>query len=576
MLKSSTLSGRGYNTYFRTLLRSYWYMLFLVPTVVLFLFLSYFNREIAGVLMNLSPPSAGEGIVYYADLIELTATEVLWGSFFFFLVCALSIHVPATGLNKFADAARFTTSGISVVTVFLLFGVSVLATALVTLEQFPNSSNEYAYLFQAEMLGRGRLWERSHVLPDFFHFNNIIQQDGIIVSKYPPGWPLVLSAAYGVGISPAFVNPVIGLLALSVFYFFARRISNDRVAFWSLLAVAGTAYFVFQGASYFSHMWSLLLTLLFVGSIYLYQQGSGVMFAVLAGFCLGLIAITRYYTAFLIFLPFLICLVGQRGRRSIYPLTLMAIGTIPCVACALTYNYAITTDPFKPISLWGQYPGFVKDHGFMKGMEHFTRWVVTFCYWVSPALLILYAAFIWRKIRVASQRFVNPEDYILISLALGYFFYFQAGGDQYGPRFLFEGFPFMALLVVRSALQRRERWMYAFVFASVLFGIVRIPFISDREARIVDQHQDLFDLVRQYTVVDAVVLVSSGTSPIRPMAPDDLTRNDPKFQNDVIYALDLPGAEDQLMEFYSDRAFYRYVRELDEPNGALVRITNDE
>jgi hypothetical protein len=56
------------------------------------------------------------------------------------------------------------------------------------------------------------------------------------------------------------------------------------------------------------------------------------------------------------------------------------------------------------------------------------------------------------------------------------------------------------------------------------------------------------------------------------MPADDLTRNDGKYENDVIFALELPKITGKLMEYYNDRSFYRYIREPDDPHGELVRI----
>ena len=80
-----------------------------------------------------------------------------------------------------------------------------------TLEQFPNSSDEYAYLVQAEMFSRGKLWEGAHDLPDFFYYNNIAQHEGILISRFPPGWPLFLSIAFEIDMPSSLVNPILGV-----------------------------------------------------------------------------------------------------------------------------------------------------------------------------------------------------------------------------------------------------------------------------------------------------------------------------------------------------------------------------
>jgi hypothetical protein len=110
------------------------------------------------------------------------------------------------------------------------------------------------------------------------------------------------------------------------------------------------------------------------------------------------------------------------------------------------------------------------------------------------------------------------------------------------------------------------------LLASVIYAVVKFPFITQREGQILDERQDLYDLVEEQRLSNAVVLVSSSTSPIRPMPADDLTRNDGKYENDVIFALELPEITGKLMEYYNGRSFYRYIREPDDPHGELVRI----
>src|SRR5690606_34461915 len=164
-----------------------------------------------------------------------------------------------------------------------------------------------------------------------------------------------------------------------------------------------------------------------------------------------------------------------------------------------------------------------------------------------------------------------PGDYTFLALVVGYFFYYQIGGNQYGPRFMFEAFPFLVLFVVHQAFEMRAKWVMAVLVACVIYPALKFPFISQREGMIVDQRQDLYDLVKEKNLTHAVVLVCSPTSPWRPMPAEDLTRNDPMFTGNVIYALPHPEISDQIMSYYPDRAFYRYVRDLNSPRGELIR-----
>ena len=576
MSKSSILS---YQTSIKNSIKSSWTLLWitllLVVPISLYTILLLFENEIAGVVQSFVPPTSAQGFAFYTDLVYLVRTEILWLGFFSLLAFLLTVYPAAAALDNFFIIRSRNKAVFYMMMIAFVFFLTVLVISGNILERFPNSSDEYAYLFQAEMFSRGKLWERAHDLPDFFYSNNITQFEGILVSRFPPGWPLLLSMAFEIGLEPALMNPVLGLVTLVVFYFFARRYYGEQVAVWAMLTVAFTGYFIFNSASFFSHTSCLLATLLFIYSIRSYIDTNNLVFGLLTGFFIGCIVTIRYYTAVLVFVPFLVSLIAQQKLRVIRLLLLMGLGGLPCLAYLMWYNYSITGNALTPVTVWA-YPmeqlGFVRGHSVVKGLEHWARWILMFFYWSSPGLLILYLVYLWRKITTPAERFSSPEDYTFIALMAGYFFYYQIGGNQYGPRFLFEAFPFLVLLVFSKVFQRREKWATALLLASMVYAIVKFPFITYREERIVDERQDMYDLVEEQHITNAVVIVGASTSPIRPMPADDLTRNDGRFLNDVIYALEIPKINDQLMEYYGDRAFYQYVRDVDHPDGELLRI----
>lgn len=576
MLKSYILN---YQTSIKNSIKSgsstVWIVSLIVVPVAIYALLILFETRIAELIMNVYPPSFGKGESYYRDYIYIARVEVLWVGLFFLISLLLALYTS----NNVLDRHLRVTSGAKVKYYVMLVACGYfLITLLITnyvLEGFPNSSDEYAYIFQAEMFSRDKLWERAHDLPDFFYNNNIAQHDGIIVSRFPPGWPLVLSGAFEIGMHPALVNPLLGLVSLVVFYLFVNRYYGKTVAVWSCFALGLSGFYLFNSASYFSHVSCLLIVLLFVFNIYLYREKNKLIYAVLAGFFLAFVVVIRYYTALLIFVPFLISLIVDYRWRVIRLFILMGIGSVPSMAYLLWYNYSITGNAFMPVTMWA-YPseqiGFVKGHSFLQGMEHLVRRTFMFVYWTSPGLLFLYLVYLYRKIKSPVDRLVRPEDYTFLTLVIGYFFYYQIGGNQYGPRFLFEALPFVIVFVVSRVVASREKWATAILIASLLFPLVKLPFIAHREGKIIDQRQDLYDLVREQKIQNAVVFVASSTSPIRPMPASDLTRNDPMFMNDVIYVLEIPQINEQLFEYYNDRAFYRYVRDTEKPQGELVRV----
>ena len=576
MLKTAILN---YQTSLKNSIKSSsstaWVVATILIPIILFFILLYFENRIASLVMSWFPPSKLQGLAFYKDVVYLVRTELLWAGLFFLLALIIFLYASREALDKFLNVRSRTKA---LYYMMLIGSAFFLTTVLINgkvLEEFPNSSDEYAYLLQADMFSRGKLWERAHDLPDFFYHINIAQHEGIMVSRFPPGWPLILSGAFEIGLNPAMVNPVLGLVALTIFYFFATRYYGPRVAVWSVVAVGLTGYYLFNAASYFSHISCLLVTVLFVFNVYLYQEKGNFIYGLLAGFFIGFVMIIRYYTAVLIFIPFLVYLFVELRWKVIPLFVWMGIGALPCLSYLLWYNYSITGNSLLPVTVWA-YPaeqlGFVKGHTFLQGIEHFFRRTLMFVYWCSPGLLILYVVFLWRKIKSRAQRLLRPEDYAFVMLTIGYFFYYQIGGNQYGPRFMFEGFPFLVVFVVSKVFEKKEKWAMAVLIASISLPIAKLPFIADREALVVDQRQDMYDLVQEQKIKNAIVFVASPTSPVRPMPRGDLTRNDPKFMNDVIYVLELPRINDQIMEYYSDRAVYKYVRDLNEPQGELIKI----
>ncbi len=72
---------------------------------------------------------------------------------------------------------------------------------------------------------------------------------------------------------------------------------------------------------------------------------------------------------------------------------------------------------------------------------------------------------------------------------------------------------------------------------------------------------DMYDQVRARGLHNAVVIVHSGGGAYMPFTPKDLTRNGIEIgDQDVIYALDIPGRVSELGEMFPGRALYIYSR----------------
>lgn len=512
---------------------------------------------------------------FYRDLFRLVFTDFLWSAGFILLFILIVVYVP---LSRLTDAITRASSVGSAITVIVLGFLLTLVIAYYVLDGFPNSGDEYVYLYQGKTMAEGKFVERAHDLPQFFDFNHIAQKNGIKVGRFPPGWPAFLSLAFYFDFPPFIVDPILAFIAVLIFYRFAKRQYSKNVAFCAVVALVFTSYFLFFSACYFSHISCMLAILAFVSCLYRYMDTRLVYYAVAAGFFLGLAGTIRYFTAFLIFLPFIPMLLSEYRLKSISIFFWMGFGALPSLLFLLWFNYSTTGNFLLPVTMWA-YPqeglGFVKGHTPLQGVEHLVRRVLMFLYWCSPALLILYIIYIIQKFTNRYDRLRHVEDYAFVSLTVGYFFYHEIGGDQYGPRFLLEALPFLVLFVTRRVFESRSHWAMACFVAGCVYAVAKIPVISAREHAIVKERTDLYRQVEERGLNNAVVMIASEyVGDIRPMPKGDLTRNDPPVQSGVLFVIDIPHRNRELFDYYPQRDFYRYQWLPGKGKGRLLKLNN--
>ncbi|MBT1702833.1 glycosyltransferase family 39 protein [Chryseosolibacter indicus] len=547
--------------------------------IALFLFITSFETEIASSYIKLFPTQRDKSMVYWIDLTYMLYNELVRICIFIIATVYLAQNVNTQSLFNKIEGRLLKNTTATIGATVLLFTVLSTFVAAYILDAFPNSADEYAYLFQAEAISRGKLWDTPHQLKDFFEFHHIAQVNDVWVGRFPPGWPLVLAIGYLASIPTYLVNVVLGAVSLIVLFIFCKRFYNERVAVWATVCTAFTACVIFNAASFFSHTASFLELLLFVYFLYLYMDERKAHQALLAGFFLALLTITRYFTAFLIFIPFIVYLIYNLRLKSINAFILIGLGSIPPMAFFFWYNYTITGDPLLPVTMWAyndEALGFVNGHTPAKGVEYVMRRILMFVAWVSPAFLILYAVLLWNKMKHKSKWLMHPEDYGFVLLMIGYFFYYHNGGNQYGPRFYFEAIPFVIVFAIVKVLQSRNRWGYALIITGTVYALVKIPIIASHEHAIIEEREHVYQLVEEKGVRNAVIFLSSGAGLLRPMPNKDLTRNDKSYKNDVIYALDLKEKNKELMDYYKGRNFYIYKRASRETMGELMVLKPQE
>jgi hypothetical protein len=157
------------------------------------------------------------------------------------------------------------------------------------------------------------------------------------------------------------------------------------------------------------------------------------------------------------------------------------------------------------------------------------------------------------------------------------------GFNRYGPRYIFEAFPFVALScattwcgLIKELRERRPTWVAAIVTLGVLIFLsclVRLPIFAERFARVAAERQDLYRQVEDRELHNAIVFVCSGMGEIRFMHRDDYYRNGVSLDQPVLYVRGLAWQEQALIRHsFPDHKFWVYSRSDGSVRGELHQI----
>lgn len=433
--------------------------------------------------------------------------------------------------------------------------LTALAVHVFVLERFPNSGDENAYLWQAEAFALGAVTAPSPQPTDAFRLSHVVDAAGRRFSKYPPGWPLLLSAGVDAGL-PGAVNPLLSALALAGIYRLGCVWIGRRGALLGALAVFATPFFLLNAGSYHSHPSCLFaLTALALCLTWGKERGAAAAF-VLAGAAFGLAVLIRPFSALLLGLPMLAAFAPSLARDRARHLLLFGIGGLPCAVFLALVNVSVTGTWWR--MAWSQYDvsetlGFGPyGHTLFDGLKTMVRLagegVLYTC--LSGAILLGLG---W------GRRFPRRQlaRILLLAPVVGHVFWWSHGGNRYGPRFYFEALlPFA--LFAGAGLERALQWA-RFRSVATLACVAWVTIASVLIVRAHDQvhaRRDVFRTVNAAGLTNAVVLLTTASSD---MVRVDLTRNPPDFRvAPVLFALARGPLDREVKQAYPDRAFYYY------------------
>jgi hypothetical protein len=445
------------------------------------------------------------------------------------------------------------------------------------LQRFPNSSDEYAYLYQAATLAEGRLSNPVPPVPEAFTFNYITQHGERVFSTFPPGWPLALALAGRLHIPAWLANPICGVLSLALVWALASELQGTRIGPLAAALVASSGFFAFNAASYFSHTFCGLLLLVAACSAAAAGRRPAVG-PLLTGFFIGWAVLTRYFSGLLCGIAIGALLVSRARPHHRRALTLMIAGGVPSMLFLLAYNAALSGTPWRPTTLDVTVsPWFARGFA-MRGLDILATQLLQFMLWTPPALL---AAYLWYLRRAARSEGTRLLDWLFVATAVTLVFYINRGGNQYGPRFYYEAFLFLVIFTAGQLFRVDDladagggtRRAFAAVALSVALMLPLMGWHALRLRTIVTERSDVFARVADEQLTNAIVLLAGRVGTTRSMDVRDLTRNGIGYSDSVLYALDRTPAENcELAAAYPRRSIYRYAWDPAERRGRLSPI----
>ncbi len=415
---------------------------------------------------------------------------------------------------------------------------------------FPNSGDENAYLYQAATFAAGRLWNQAPAAPEFFTLNYIVFDGERAFSSFPVGWPLALGGAMALGVPVWLVNPVLGAVTMALTARLGTLLYSRRVGVIAAAIVAVSPFFLFNGASYFSHMFCGGL-LLGAACLAARDNRTPVWVPIGIGLLVGWAILARYLTGVVLAIPIILFLIrpqtgvtgASRVRWIARALALVAAGGLPWVVLLAWYNHTMTGNPWQlttlPLTraLWFR-PGW-----YYRGADFLSTHLQRYLTWTPPLRVALYVYYLRRAPHHLRRGWL---DWLPMCMVAALYAYVERGGNQYGPRFHAVVYPFMALFVVgqvftpekNGAPPRPQRVAFGLLAASVAVLPALFTVHAVVERQVIRERRDPYEKAKEAELQNALVLMAGRVGTTRSIAVEDLTRNGLDYSGPVLFALD--------------------------------------
>jgi 4-amino-4-deoxy-L-arabinose transferase-like glycosyltransferase len=351
----------------------------------------------------------------------------------------------------------------------ILFSLlAIIAAFLVANHVFENMAHiedEIAFVWQARVMAKGYLSIPSPKYPKSFLVPFVVDYEGKRFSKYPVGWPVVLSFGIRLGVREL-VNPLLAGFGVWLTYLLGKRTLGELTGLLAAGLTVASPFFLLNSGSLLSHPLGLVLSAAFALTWLDNFSGRNTKrkwrSSIASGMLLGLFALTRPLSALGVAIPFgihglYLLIRGDRETRK----HILVIGIITLVITSLLFvwQFALTGDPMlNPYTLWWPYDkvGFGEGFGRFGHNLNYARYNTTHSIRVGTSDLFGWGKLSWIFLpfgifairRKPSALLLSSVFFVLVFIYLAYWI----GAWVYGPRYYYEGLYSLTLLTAAGII----------------------------------------------------------------------------------------------------------------------------
>jgi len=474
---------------------------------------------------------------------------------------------------------------ISVFTILIALIVAVLIYLLMsfTFSYSPLTDDEGAYLFQAQIFSKGKLYFPLPPSPENFSNVFIILRDGKWCGKYTFGYPLILM--FGVLAGYVYLIPILLSMLNIIFVSFLLKEIYEKSdeyrtnLFLILIFFLTSPFYLLTSSTLLSHSFNLLLLVLFLWSTIKTFKTENKIYPILMGITIGWVFNVRQLTAvawgFPVFI-FILYMLYKDFRKWIVKIVLMGLPFLLFILAFFYYNKVITGSYLlTPFNFYDPQEKMGFTEVLSRHYLHTPLLALTNLFssllkmniyllgWAIPLFFVFYYIFFGEK-----NRWEKLLLYVFISHFFFYLFYYSPGVSDTGPVYYFELLLPALLFVVKgiTLLQKQLNSISAnrtytsnlipiFVLISILFNIV--VFFPQRLIHISNLTywtNKLYNEVKNHNVHNAVVFIDEKfVSGWR----SGYNYCDPELKDDIIYVCDRGDEVNQkLMEYFDGKRQY--------------------